>query len=335
MTRPRVVVVGAGGIAQAWFPALKVEAVEVVAVVDVQLEAAQRRVAEFSLDTRTSTNLAEVLADPPDFVLDLTVPEARGGVVKAALNAGCHVLSEKPMAASVAEARELLRLSETKGKVFMISQNRRWDPRHVQLRRALEEKLGAVSMVNCAFYLGAHFGGFRDEMKNPLLLDMAIHHFDLARFFTQQDPVAVYAAAFNPAGSWYAGNAAASCIFELTGGVSFSYQGSWCAEGHPTSWNGDWRFVGERGSVLYERDAAPRAVVLAGDSGFQRPLKDLELPDTPLAHTQQRGALRAMVNFLRGGPRPPTEAKDNIKSLAMVFGAVHSAQTGKRVVLEV
>lgn len=336
MTRPRVVVVGAGGIAGAWFPALKAEDVEVVAVVDLQLAAAQQRIAEFDFDARASTSLAEVLADdPPDFVLDLTIPEARSEVVTAALNAGCHVLSEKPMAASMAEARVLLELAERRNRLFMVSQNRRWDAKHVQIQHALHDnRVDTVGTVNCAFYLGAHFGGFRDTMENPLLLDMAIHHFDLARFFTGQDPLAVYAKAFNPEGSWYAGQAAASCIFELTGGVVFSYQGSWCAEGYPTSWNGDWRFVGERGTILYERDAAPQAQVVAGRKGFQRPLKDVELPAAHLSELQQHGALREMLNFLQGGPRPATEAKDNLKSLAMVFGAALSARIGERVVLE-
>ncbi len=335
MTRPRAVVVGAGGIAGAWLPALKAE-VDVVAVVDLNIEAARRRIAEFDFDARASTSLVEVLAeDPPDFVLDLTVPEARASVVTTALTAGCHVLSEKPMAASMEEAETLLDLARTTGKLFMVSQNRRWDTRHVQIRQALQgDGVGSVGTVNCAFYLGAHFGGFRDVMENPLLLDMAIHHFDLARFFTGRDPVAVYAKAFNPQGSWYAGHAATSCIFEMTGGVVFSYQGSWCAEGHPTSWNGDWRFVGRRGSVLYERDGPPQAQVVAGSEGFQRPLRDLELPTAVLAYTQQHGALRDMLNFLRGGPKPVTEAEDNIKSLAMVFGAAESARTGERVVLK-
>ncbi len=213
MTWPRVVVVGAGGIAEAWLPALKAEEVKVVAVVDLELEAAQRRIAEFGFDARASTGLAEVLvADPPDFVLDLTIPEARASVVTAALNAGCHVLSEKPMAASRAEAKVLLELAEKQDKLFMVSQNRRWDAKHVQIQHALRDNyVGAVGMVNCAFYLGAHFGGFRDMMENPLLLDMAIHHFDLARFFTGEDPLAVYAKGFNPQGSWYEGQAAASC----------------------------------------------------------------------------------------------------------------------------
>ncbi len=336
MTRPRVVIVGAGGIAGAWLPGVKAEDVEVVAVVDLQLEAAQRRIDAFDLGAKASTDLAAVLAaESPDFVLDLTVPEARAKVVTVALKAGCHVLSEKPMASSMAEAQGLLELSEKTGKLFMVSQNRRWDALHVQIQQALQgEQLGAVTMINCAFYLGAHFGGFRDEMANPLLLDMAIHHFDLARFFSGADPLAVYAKGFNPQGSWYQGDAAASCIFEMTNGLVFSYQGSWCAEGQPTSWNGDWRFVGERGSVLYERDAAPQAQVVAGDEGFQRPLRDSGLPAVTLDYPQQRGALREMLAFLRGGARPATEAKDNIKSLAMVFGAVESARTGERVVLE-
>ena len=335
MNRPRVVIVGAGGIAGAWLPGVKAEDLEVVAVVDLQLEAAQRRIDEFGLGAKASTDLAAVLeAESPDFVLDLTVPEARAQVVTAALTAGCHVLSEKPMAASMAEAKELLELSKRTGKLFMVSQNRRWDASHVQIRQALRANaLGAVTMINCAFYLGAHFGGFRDEMADPLLLDMAIHHFDLARFFTGADPLAVYAKGFNPQGSWYQGDAAASCIFELTGGLVFSYQGSWCAEGQPTSWNGDWRFTGTRGSVLYERDTLPQAQVIVGDEGFQRPLEDLELPPVTLEVSQQHGALREMLAFLRGGPRPATEGEDNIKSLAMVFGATESARTGERVVL--
>ncbi|CAN5862697.1 Gfo/Idh/MocA family oxidoreductase [soil metagenome] len=339
MNRPRVVIVGAGGIAGAWLPGVKAEDVEVVAVVDLQLEAAQRRIDEFDLGAKASTSLEEVLAaEPPDFVLDLTVPEARAQVVTRALEAGCHVLSEKPMAASMAEARGLLELSEATGKLFAVSQNRRWDANHAQIKEALHnEVLGAVAvgMVNCAFYLGAHFGGFRDEMANPLLLDMAIHHFDLARFFSGAEPLAVYAKGFNPQGSWYKGDAAASCIFEMTNGLVFNYQGSWCAEGQPTSWNGDWRFVGERGSILYERDATPKAQVIAKDEGFQRPLKDLELPAAPVLKAQQHGTLAEMLNFLQGGPRPSTEAKDNIKSLAMVFGAVGSARAGERVVLNV
>ena len=59
-------------------------------------------------------------------------------------------------------------------------------------------------------------------MRHPYVIDMSIHHFDLARFMTGADPVAVYALEFNPKGSWYKGDVAASCIFEMSNGVVFS-----------------------------------------------------------------------------------------------------------------
>ena len=71
-------------------------------------------------------------------------------------------------------------------------------------------------------------------MDSPLLLDMAIHQFDLARMMTGADPEHVYTVEYNPHGSWYRGDAAASCIFEMSNGVVFTFNGSWAAEGCAT-----------------------------------------------------------------------------------------------------
>ena len=98
----------------------------------------------------------------------------------------------------------MVRTAEKTGKLYMVSQSRRWDAVHDSARRTIATgRLGPLTHVNCDFYIAAHFGGFRAEMPSPLILDMAIHHFDLARFLTGTDPVAVYAREFNPAGSWY------------------------------------------------------------------------------------------------------------------------------------
>ena len=241
MQRARAVVVGAGGISGAWFPPLIKEDVEVVAVVDLNLDAAKRRIEEYGLAAEATTDLSAALASHvPDFVVDLTVPEAHCEVTCTALRAGCHVVSEKPMAATMDQARKMVKVSEETGRLYMVSQSRRWDNRHDRVRRTVEAgRIGQVTTANCDFYLGAHFGGFRDEMPSPLPLDMAIHHFDLARFFLPEiDPVAVYALEFNPQGSWYKGDVAATCVFEMTQGIVFTYRGSWCAEGCHTSWNG-------------------------------------------------------------------------------------------------
>jgi len=329
----RCLVVGAGGIAGAWFPPLLAENVEIAAVIDLRRETALERIAEFGLRCQASTDLAAALAEHrPDFVLDLTTPEAHCSVTTTALRAGCHVLGEKPMAASMEEAREMVRVSEETGKLYMVNQSRRWDAKHDAVRRTLAGgRIGDVTAINCDFFLGAHFGGFRDEMDHVLLLDMAIHHFDLARFMSGADPVAVYAYEFNPKGSWYRDAASAVCVFEMTNGVIFTYRGSWCSEGFPTSWNGNWRFIGERGTLLYEQDQDPRGQVVAGDEGFTRPLTDLEITPSPLTAVTFHGALREMLTFLRTGEKPQTECHDNLKSLAMVFAAIESATRGERV----
>jgi predicted dehydrogenase len=331
----RAVVVGAGGISDAWFGPLKEEKVEVAGVVDLDLERAKAQIAKYQLDCPASTKLRALLRKAkPDFVVDLTVPEAHCAVTCAALAAGCHVIGEKPMAATMPQARKMVRAAEKAGRLYMVSQSRRWYKLHDVIRRAVAAgTLGQVTAVNCDFYIAAHFGGFRDQMASPLILDMAIHHFDLARALTASDPVAVYAREYNPAGSWYAGDAAASCIFEMTNNVQFTYRGSWCSEGSHTSWNGNWRIVGTQGSLLYENDQPPVAQVLAGDTGFTRPLREAQLPAPTLPHETMRGALGEMLDFLRTGRQPQTECHDNIQSLAMVFSAIESSRKGRRVLV--
>jgi predicted dehydrogenase len=355
MKRKRVVVVGAGEISRAWFPPLIAEKVDIAAVVDIKLEAAQKRIAQYSLDAVAATDLGETLRKTrPDFVLDLTVPEAHCRVTCTALRAGCHVLGEKPMATSLEDARRMVRAAEQSGKLYMVSQSRRWEPLHQTVREAVigvarlsqarrksptaaetaalqHGILGEITTINCDFYIGAHFGGFRDVMPNVLLADMSIHHFDLARFFTGTDAVSVYTQEFNPRGSWYRGNAAATCIFEMSNGAVFTYRGSWCAEGFHTSWNGNWRIIGDKGTLLYENDQPPRAQVTASETGFHRKLRDVKIKPAKVAHKQFHGALREMLTFLRTGKLPQTECHDNIKSVAMVFAAIESAKKGKKV----
>lgn len=336
MANEKAVVVGAGGIAGAWFPPLAKENVKVTAVVDLRLEQAQKRVEEYKLDALATTDVAEAIRKTqPDFVVDLTIPEAHCNVTCKALALGCHVVGEKPMAASMAAARKMVKAAEKAGKLYMVSQSRRWDNKHDQARLTLAGgAVGNLTTINCDFYIGAHFGGFRDEMPSPLILDMSIHHFDLARFLTGVDPVAVYAKEFNPKGSWYKGDVAASCIFEMSNGVIFTYRGSWCAEGCHTSWNGDWRIIGDQGTLLLEKDQVPRGQAVAGEGGFHRPMKDLGVVTSPLEFGGMHGALREMLDFLRTGRQPQTECHDNIKSLAMVFGAIESAKKGRRVAIK-
>ncbi len=331
----KAVVVGAGGISNAWFPVLKDAGVEVAGIVDLDPERAKAQAEKYALPPIIFTNLKKALQKiKPDFVLDLTIPDAHCSVTCTALRAGYPVLGEKPMAPSMAQAHRMVKASEDSGKLYMVSQSRRYVEAHAGLAKFVASgTFGALTSLNCAFYIGAHFGGFRDEMDSPLILDMAIHHFDLARMISRADPVAVYAKEFNPRGSWYKGDVAASCIFEMSDGIIFTYMGSWCASGLSTSWHGDWRIIGEQGTVTYERDQPPVGAIVSEASGFQYPTKPCTIEPVQTAPGMS-GSLDEFLKALNGGPTPQGECHDNIKSLAMVFGAIDSSRKGRRVAIQ-
>ena len=228
----RLVVVGAGGMSGAWLDAIAADPdVEVAGVVDLDVAAARAAVDRYAPGAPTGTDLVEVAGSArATAVVDVTVPTAHHPVTQQALLAGLPVLGEKPAAATVAEALSLAATSEVAGQLFMVSQSRRYY-QHVSTLRAYARSLGAIGSVTTVFFRAPHFGGFREQMEQPLLVDMAIHSFDTLRHLLGTDPVAVYCETFNPPWSWYAGDACATAVFELPGGARYTYTGSWCAPG--------------------------------------------------------------------------------------------------------
>lgn len=339
----RAVLAGCGGMSKGWLsavadsPLLKGR-VEIVGLVDLDRATAEARAAEFGLaNAGIGTDLDTVLSQTkPDLLFDVVIPAARAGVVETGLRHGCHVLSEKPMASTIEQGRAMIAQAQAAGRVHAVVQNRRFIAGVRRIRRLIESgALGELSSLNCDFFIGAHFGGFRDEMENVLLLDMAIHTLDAARFMAGKAPKAVYCLETNPRGSWYRHGAAANAIFEFEDDVVFNYRGSWAAEGANTSWESVWRIVGSRGTVLWDGGDEFTARVIDGDSGFFRDLKDIDVPP-PADADQTHGHASVMADFLNAienGTTPETVGTDNIKSLAMVFAAIESAKTRQRVTI--
>jgi predicted dehydrogenase len=312
--------------------------VRIVGLVDLDRTTAETRAAEFSLaDIVIGTDLAAVLTQTrPDLLFDVVVPAARANVVETGLSHGCHVLSEKPMATSIEEGRALIARAAAAGRVHAVVQNRRFISGVRRIRRLIESgALGEITSLNCDFFIGAHFGGFREEMDNVLLLDMAIHTLDAARFMAGKAPRAVYCLETNPRGSWYRHGAAANAIFEFEDDVVFNYRGSWAAEGANTSWESAWRIIGSKGTLIWDGAEHFDAKVVDGDSGFLRDLRPIDVPE-PADEDQTHGHASVIADFLaaiESGRSPETASTDNINSLAMVFAAIESAKTGRRVTI--
>jgi predicted dehydrogenase len=330
------VLAGCGSISRTWLSAIQtMPDIQMVGFVDLFLQTAQERAAEFGwTQAATGTDLGLMLAQTrPDCVFDCTVPESHTAVALTALGHGCHLLGEKPLADSMANAATAVAAAQAAGKLYAVIQNRRYDP---NLRRLCDflatGAIGPVTEVSADFYVGAHFGGFRDRMRHVLLLDMAIHTFDAARKISGSDPLAVYCHEWNPADSWYDHDAAAIAIFELSGGLVFTYRGSWCAEGLNTTWESQWRIQGTRGAVRWNGAQEFEAQAVAQTGGFFSQWHDLILPPAQTEMlTGHAGVIREFVDCARSGGVPQTVASDNIKSLAMVFAAIESAERRQRV----
>jgi predicted dehydrogenase len=171
----------------------RLESVEAVAIAGRNAEAARRLGAGFSIPTIT-TDYREVLRDPAIDAVHICTPNAQHfPMVKDALQAGKHVLCEKPLATTVEEGEELVSLAVRQGVRKCVCHNLRFYPM-VQQMRALREAgdLGEILVVQGSYFqdwllydtdwnwrVDAKAGG-----RSRCMADIGSHWFDLAEHVT-------------------------------------------------------------------------------------------------------------------------------------------------------
>jgi len=243
------------------------------------------------------------------------------------------VLLEKPFAPTLTEARGLVELAERRGLVLAISQNYRYYPApRIIAELSRSGYFGAVIGAKIDFRRNAIIEQSANlHVPNPMLGDMAVHHYDLMRMLLGDDPVEISARSWNPTGSPYDMDAAAAMVVSFPGGITVSYRGSWIDPGPQTAWAGEWQLDFERASVRW---------TARGDQPWQTrrdhveicrpnaPAEIVELKDMPL--NDRAGVLEAFAETVRTGT-PPTDfptGRSNLGTLAMVEAALRSAAAG-------
>ena len=325
----RFIHVGVGGFGRVWVNLLhNTPWAEVVALVDVNEEAlaAAREVGGYSADICHSSLAAALAATDADVLVCTTPPRFHRADVVAALEAGLHVISEKPMADTLEDCIAMVRAARDTGRTYAVSQQYRYSPAMWTLAQTLRDSdLGAVGQVKMDFFKGHNFGGgFRHEMPYPLIIDMSIHHFDLTRFLTGLDAVRVTASSWNPPWSNYAGDCSSTVLLEMDNGARLLYNGSWCAKGTWCDWNGNWQIECERGTVTYangeiRRLAVPELYAVTSDEVIPHVEPELQ---------GQSHVLHDFRDAIAAGHKPKTDCTDNLRSVAMVFATVEAMKTG-------
>jgi predicted dehydrogenase len=327
----RLLQVGLGGWGRdwAWRVIPEVEEVEVVGYVDSdpQSLALLREEIPLAADLCFASLQEAVAATRPEAVLVTTTLPGHGCVTRAAIEAGLHVLVEKPFAPDVDAAGELVTAAASKGVVLMVSQNYRFFPAVRTVARLMEEApLGGLDQVSIDFRrysAGRADGRARHHTdEQPLLVDMSIHHFDLLRMLLRREPDRIYCESWNPPWSPFAGPAEAVATIDF-GDVVVSYRGSWVSAAPITSWAGEWRMEFERGEIFWtSRDdngaLADKVVVRHRDTRA----KTLRLPEM---RVDRWGTLTEFASAIRDGREPESAGRENLGTVAFMAAAVESA----------
>jgi predicted dehydrogenase len=270
-------------------------------------------------------------AVPCDIVLGTLRTEAHHAVMHQALEAGRHAIVEKPFAATIAEARDLIATAARNQRLLMVSQNYRFYRAPRKVAALLEANaIGAIDSVAIDFRRhGPSMGYAYYDFPDPLVADMAIHHFDLMRMVLGAECLRVACRSWNPPGSPFRFDPSAAATLEFANGIVVSYRGSWMSAGADTPWSGEWALNGTAGELR---------MACRGDAGSDRSAVDwvtqrpLRAEPGPVALDQipffdRAGTIAALAEAARTGQTPrwfPSGA-DNIFSLAIVKACVASA----------
>lgn len=267
-----IALVGAGGISAAHLDAYRKHGLNVVAICSRDVaRAAARRDAYFP-SARVADDYESLLADREIQVLDITThADVRAHLMRRALAAGKHVLSQKPFVTDLATGRELVAEAEARGLKLAVNQNGRWAPHLSWMREAVRAGLvGEVTAVhahirwNHGWVAGTPF----DAMDDLVLHDFGIHWFDFLASIIHARAREVRATTARALGQSARPPLLAQALVAFAGGqASLVFDGATAFGAHDTT-----VVIGDKGTLFSQGpDLGRQRVELVTADGVARP----------------------------------------------------------------
>ena len=287
------------------------------------------------------TDIAVALANPQVDVVDICLPpHLHVPVTLDALAAGKHVVCEKPMATSMADADRVKVAAQQAGKhIFPVFQYR-WGPAFSKLRHLQATGLtGRVQTASLethwsrgADYYAIPWRGTWEGERGGAVLGHAIHNHDLMTHIA--GPVASVSAMtttrVNPietedcAAIAFTLTSGALCTSSITLGAATDETRLRIAFEHLTATSGTEPYApGAAQWTFTARDPANQAAI------------DAALGETPAEPTGFQGFFTEVANALDGAPNTAVTLEDGTASIALVTAIYHAARTGERVSLPI
>ena len=288
----------------------------------------------------------ELLADKSiDAVSICAANYAHAELTIKALEAGKHVLCEKPMATNLADCEAMVECAKRTGKFLMIGHNQRLAKAHVEAKRLIDQGLiGDIITFRTTF---GHGGPetwainpgknvwFFDKKKAAMgaMADLGVHKTDLIQFLTGQRVVRTTARLVTldkrgEDGELIGVDDNAVCIYEMSGGAFGTMTASWTyygAEDNSTV------LYGTKGIMRIYDDPAHSIVVKLADGEEQT--YDVEQIQTNDNQTKS-GVIDLWVECLKNNTPPEISGESALYAMRAVFASIESSQTGRTVEIE-
>ena len=326
--RPKLGLVGAGGVSEYHLRAYRALGLEVAAICDLDLDRARKRQREFYPEAQVCGEFAE-LAERNDIeVVDVALhPEHRTAVIETALAAGKHVLTQKPFALDVDEAERLVALADKHDLKLAVNQNGRWAPHFAYALAAFDAGLlGEIASVdfNLSFDHSWTVGTPFENIHHLILYDFGVHWFDLAAcFLSGRELKRVYASVARAGHQKARPPFLASAIIDAEGAqVRLAFNAA------VSLGQADRTIIaGSRGTLESSGPSlSQQTVVLTTATGAS----SVQLSGTWFENGFQ-GTMCELLCAIEEQREPRNSARNNIRTLALCFAALTSANTGQPV----
>lgn len=339
MSKLKVAVIGCGSIAKhrhiveyGLLPQ-----VELVAFCDINEARAQQYADQYG--GRVYTDYRTLLAEEKPDAVSVCTPNALHAEVSiAAANAGAHVLVEKPMAATEAEALAMIAAAEKNGVQLMVGHNQRLMPPHVKAKEILESgKLGRVLTFRTSFGHPGPEGWSADGreswfFRKPEAImgamgDLGVHKSDLIRWLLSDEvaDVAAFIATRDKEGTDVDDNA--TCILRMKSGAIGTLVASWTY------------YKGEDNSTVLWCEKGVMKIGTHPDDQVIVELRDgtVERYKVGAISTNEKqetsGVIQAFVEGILSGNPPLISGEEGLRSLNVILAAFESQATGRVVTL--
>ncbi|WP_136660491.1 Gfo/Idh/MocA family oxidoreductase [Nitratireductor sp. XY-223] len=323
--RPRIALVGAGGISASHLDAYRTAGFDVAIICSRTLAHAVARRDEFFPEAIASDSYDDVLTDPAIEVVDITPhPAERVALVESALAAGKNVLSQKPFVLDLDTGERLVRLAGENGVRLAVNQNGRWAPHLSYMREAV--RTGIIGdLISC--HIGIHWdhswikGTAFEAIDDLVFYDFAIHWFDFLVSIAGERARSVFAMNARAPDQQAAPPLLAECLVRLDDGqASLVFDAATRFGPQDTTY-----IAGTEGSLMSTGpDLGQQRVTLTTEAGWAAP----ELVGQWF-NDGFRGAMGELLCAIEEDREPLNAASGNLRSLALAFSAIESARTGR------